>query len=858
MLQSDSPLPAPWRWDLSNAFWPAAGLLLGLFLVARPLAFQFEPYSGEAALAGLAALLFAVFAWGLGTAWAERRAHLSTGLAMALALWLGVVLLGLLRSPHPGAAVARATEAAVYVLLLLAAHALARAEPRTGMLLCRALVAVGAFEAFWGGWMKHVSLPRTRAEIATGQQLLPDILSGDFGAGWLKSESIFATFGNANSFGGFMALTILLQLGLWWDAERRRGAPAAEWSRRLCGWGGNAALLALQLYGLYISRSKGAWLALAAGVWFLLLQRPPASPVSPLAKWLKRLTAGAIAVLAAALAFGAATWSGTGSTAIPGSREDAAASHSVYGESLEVRFGYWQAAAGMVRENPALGVGLCGYGEAFPQYKPPWAIDAREAHNDWWQFWAELGIFGPLSWGLLWFLLLRRGKPVEAHATDQAAQDEGAGWAARFQWALAGGVVFGFILFYAAFGSLASTDLMNLFSGSPSSDPGKVCSGTQAPSGVAAGAFAALAAPLCLLLVFLAPALLSKRISGEAVPAPGGPAVWGAKAAVGAVLIHQLVDFDFTAQTLMSALFLLGGMIAALTEPAAAESLAPKDLRRLRPAFVLLAALLLPTAVLIPLFSGLPRKVAENCEMEAQRAEALLHQADDMEVKAKAAELLTQSREDEAMMREEAFGFAPFDGQAAFDLANAYARLERDRRRAWTPKRGPRVETPLTELIQECLEGTLRLRPRWAMAHLNLGHHAAHSGLREMDRRNKEAAARRFAEAEARYAEAAWRAPQTPMLPLLRGDALLFQGRVGAAAEAYQEAWECDARIVDRNTRFDVLFRDPRPACLTLSHGCDPRVLNLLDESLAGLAADSPLRKGLLVRRILGAAWQRW
>jgi O-antigen ligase/tetratricopeptide (TPR) repeat protein len=69
------------------------------------------------------------------------------------------------------------------------------------------------------------------------------------------------------------------------------------------------------------------------------------------------------------------------------------------------RLGYWHDALGMIRDFPALGVGLGCFQDLFPRYQsPPWSpYSVREAHNDYVELATEAGVTGLAL--ALWFFL---------------------------------------------------------------------------------------------------------------------------------------------------------------------------------------------------------------------------------------------------------------------------------------------------------------------------------------------------------------------------------------------------------------------------------------------------------------------
>jgi len=805
-----------WRIDLSNALLLIAAIMLGLYGVVRPVAFQWSPCSTESALAGILACVFVLAAWGASAVYPRRASRLPDGVVAVLILWLGLHVAGVLRSPHMGAGLPLASEAGLNAALLMGGFAAARAWPGFVSAAARLLVAAGCLEAILGFWQKFLDLPMLRKMAEQKALALPDILFTQQGQDRLYSEEIFGTFGNANSYAGFLLVTSFLLLGLWLDAWRRNKSAHGVWHA------GYALCLAIQLAGLYISGSKGGWVAAMAGVWFFAIQ------VAPTTSTLKRILGGltglgltatvAILFLAAA---GPLRW-------LP------------FPASLAIRFEYWLTGWGMVEEQPWLGVGLGGFGEAYPQHKGVLGTETILAHNDYLQLWAEMGILAPIVYLVLWFLILRP-RQAETATEEKAAEDtkdalttEQVRTRVLAMLMLVGGLI-GALFMVLCFGRMHGNQLHRFFTG-------------EATEGARAGAMAAAITPFCF-----AGALMLLLLPLKTAVSPPGKHLWvGVRAAVGAVLVHQLVDFDMTAQAIMAWLFLLGGFLLAQA-PADPR---PGPLARVaRYAPPVLIAVLFYPAVLSPLFSGQARESAHADEETLRETGGLMHamklEKDDR------ADLMKKIAAVQAAMaisREKSFRWAPYDGTAALERALAYLQLQRSGVHVWQPY-GQLSEVPLEDLITESLNDTIRLRPRWHGAQLVTGHIQLEWGVNALGKGLKGKAQARFQRAEQAYRKAQQLYPLSPSHLIVIGDALLLQGKAEAAAEAYRDAWEVDRRILDPNVRFGSIFHDPLPGCL-IKHGRESDVQQRLTKLLRDPSHGTEFRRGLLVRQFLVAAWR--
>jgi hypothetical protein len=830
----------PWRLDLSNALLLVSALLLGIYFVLRAVSFQWSPYTPDTALASLVAILFVLGVWGLGRVWAARRSALPEGLVAALVLWLGLNALGLFRSENWGAGLPRATEVGLDVLLLGAAYALARAWPPLVPAVARLLVALGVFEGALGYFQLHWELPRLREMAAAHAVTLPDVLTTQMGYERLMSPEIFGTFGNANSYAALLLVSIFVQLGLWRDQWSRRSGTG--WPATLRSDLGHLLCLAVQGYGLSRSGSKGAWVACVFGLWVLGAQALATTPLR--ARAVKWLTVAGLAAGVLVLVLGTAG-------VLP---------KGCLGESMEVRFGYWRTAWAMLHTDPLLGLGLGTFSDAYANFKGPDATETLLAHNDWLQLAAELGVVGPLAWGLLWYLVLRGSPPVSASASPSAlpapesASDVNLARTNVLAWLLVGGGILGFAFLYVGFGRLSAPDLWAL---PETLAQQKTADGVPPPPGLQyaiAGAVAAVLTPL----IFAAGFFLVRPERGARAAETGHGLRWGFRAAVAAVLLHEVVDFDMTAQMVMAALFVIGGFLVALR----ASSLPTPDgtpatgplARTAGWLCPVLAVVLIPGAVVIPLMSGLGR---ENAEAD----EHLLRQVEDPTFRARLPneeyqetrkEVLEQ-RKGTVRARQQAFEWAPFDGQAAFELALSYVTLRRVVREDRIALDGGGPQS-LTSLTLERLEDARRLRPRWANAPLVLGHAWFDGGWTARENGERTKAETCFANAVRAYREAVRLYPCAPSFRLAVGDALLSAGDPVQAAAWYRAGWETDRAIQDRNVRFASIFHDPAPGCL-VKHGRDQEVQSLLKEELKKSECTGETRQGLLIRQLLTSAW---
>lgn len=210
----------------------------------------------------------------------------------------------------------------------------------------------------------------------------------------------FGTFGQPNPFGGFMGLLapLLLMAALGCMMRLRKRVHLSALAGLLL-YGVCAALVTA---GVFLSWSRGAWLAFGVSALAMLLALP------------RKFWQGA-ALVALVAALGAGLWLSGRLPAsiverINSATQETFAFNDVRGVyitpenyALVERFAHWQAALNMATAHPWLGVGFGNYEVAYPAHSlMNWELALGHAHNYYLNVLAETGMIGLVAYITLW------------------------------------------------------------------------------------------------------------------------------------------------------------------------------------------------------------------------------------------------------------------------------------------------------------------------------------------------------------------------------------------------------------------------------------------------------------------------
>jgi len=485
-----------------------AELVLTLRLFRSGLAFGFD-----ANVILVIGILFAIFLWLMQMALRRRVELCRTGAGIPLALFAVGIVLSLITSTHKRPSFVVGANWLAYLGLFVYASNIFRGN-RLWTVLLRALLASAVVISLYGLYQRFFGLQEVRslfdkdpAAVMRRFHLTPDAID-DFRAR-LHNQRVFSTFVLPNSFAAFLILVFPVQLGwlldLWGTGSRRS---------RLC-FAVNAACLMAIAAGLFLTKSKGAWIAFAVGLagWGIVEWRR--------VLWARRQAVVGVLALVGALLCVAQT---AGELPKP----------SDFIGSFAIRLDYWRGAWRIIEESPVFGVGLDCFGDNYARFKRPEDGESQKVHNDYLQVWAETGLLGVV--GLCSFCLVFLHKyairfwPSAAPRVREPGQED----PAFIFICLLMGIV-AFALQYAAFGTF-------------------VPSNSVLPRWWLTGTF-------CLIWIasYLLNSLALAEI-GSCVRLRQGMIV-----GVVSVMVHSLGDFDLYVHGVAQTLWTLCGIICALS-----------------------------------------------------------------------------------------------------------------------------------------------------------------------------------------------------------------------------------------------------------------------------------------------------
>lgn len=312
-------------------------------------------------------LIFSFIIWFVANFCSSRFHYRASKMEIGIALFAAAALLAALAAANKRAAV---TDIACFLAPILMAVMLVQildSKPKIKLLLVciAALGVVAAYQCaeqfFESNQMMIEKYEQDPQSILDPLGIVPGSFQHMLLEHRLYSRGVRGYFTTANSAGSFALLASFAALALFLQQFKNRKSPASS-PRRLiaCGFA-----VAVVLFGLFITRSKGAIAAALIAVAFFLtyLSFPD---------WLRahKKTLLILCLLLVLAGASAVVFYGITYDRLPG------------GNSMLVRWQYWRASAKMYADHYLTGVGPANFPYFYPCYKDPAALETvADPHN---------------------------------------------------------------------------------------------------------------------------------------------------------------------------------------------------------------------------------------------------------------------------------------------------------------------------------------------------------------------------------------------------------------------------------------------------------------------------------------------
>jgi len=332
------------------------------------------------------ALLFFLFlSWLICQLWRREFSYRFTGMEIGLFLFAAAVIISAFAAADKRAAVTNAVTVLAPMFMTLVLIQILDSNSKVKLVLY-AIAVAGAITAVYCAiqffWINSLLIEQYQADpnaVMAEIGILPGSFRHMLFENSLYSRDVRGFFITGNSAGSFALLAIFSALGLLCENIGEKNS-IRNWCKILAV----GSMLLIIVFGLVLTRSKGALAAgIMAAVCFALYLA--------FGNWLKAHKGQVLLVclLAALLIVSLAVGYGSRHGRLPG------------GNSMLVRWQYWQASAKMYADRPLSGIGGGNFANFYPQYKPASAPEAvADPHSF---LLALLTQYGPL--GLAGFLL---------------------------------------------------------------------------------------------------------------------------------------------------------------------------------------------------------------------------------------------------------------------------------------------------------------------------------------------------------------------------------------------------------------------------------------------------------------------
>lgn len=205
---------------------------------------------------------------------------------------------------------------------------------------------------------------------------------------WNPKEFLAATFVNHNHFAGYLELVMPAAIAML--ISRRSSLSLA---RLLL-----SVLLTIMLAAFILAQSRGAWISLSVSLFamfFIMSKKGTRNK--------KRffILVFIVVLIASIMYFGKEVITERVETMTETGSED---------PSFATRLKIWQGTAGMIRENPIIGVGIGDFDAGFNKYRPEGLnVRAVYAHNEYLHMIAEMGILAPFLMFWIFAIVIATG-----------------------------------------------------------------------------------------------------------------------------------------------------------------------------------------------------------------------------------------------------------------------------------------------------------------------------------------------------------------------------------------------------------------------------------------------------------------
>jgi len=336
------------------------------------------------ALSGI--LIFALLLWVLARLFAGRLSFRITAMQVGLVILIAAAILATIYASNKRAAVNASIMllAPFFMTMLLARLLDSHAKIRILLIVIIALGLVASWQSADQFFISNnIMLQQFQDDPNSILQPLgirPGTLNYMMLEHRIYSKDVRAFFTTSNSAGSFAILTSFASIALFAELLKNRKTSPLPLANLLLA----VSILAAVLFGLFITRSKGAIASfLLAAVIFLLLSLSKRPKLSK-----NIILAGCIFAILVSIPL--IVWFGLKFGRLPG------------GNSMLVRWQYWHASAQMFIDHPLTGAGPGNFATLYHRYKPPSAIETvSDPHS---LLLSILTQYGPL--GLLGFLLI--------------------------------------------------------------------------------------------------------------------------------------------------------------------------------------------------------------------------------------------------------------------------------------------------------------------------------------------------------------------------------------------------------------------------------------------------------------------